>query len=134
MQPNTYYSGGPPSYECQDQGPLGDESKRIQNVISPPLQSTVVTVTHNISPVQDHVVWSTFNMAYMNFCCLGLIALVFSVKSRDRKMVGDMNGAVSYGGTARSLNIAATVLSILLIFIAIILVVTGVIRSSYGVH
>ena len=31
-------------------------------------------------PPRDHLVWSIFNTIYMNFCCLGFVALAFSVK------------------------------------------------------
>ncbi|KAM4617388.1 dispanin subfamily A member 2b-like [Discoglossus pictus] len=89
------------------------------------VQSTVVTVSPDEPPVRDHLVWSIFNMIYMNFCCLGLLALVFSVKSRDQKLIGNKNGAQSYGVTSRSLNISATVLTIvsLIIYIAVTLTV-----------
>lgn len=33
-----------------------------------------------IQQVKDYVLWSLFNFAFANFCCLGFIALVFSVK------------------------------------------------------
>ncbi|KAM4617256.1 dispanin subfamily A member 2b-like [Discoglossus pictus] len=90
------------------------------------VQSTVVTVSPNEPPVRDHLIWSIFNIIYMNFCCLGLLALVFSVKSRDQKLIGNKNGARSYGVTSRSLNIAATVLTItcLVIYIVVTLTVT----------
>lgn len=32
------------------------------------------------SPPRDHLIWSIFNTIYMNFCCLGFVALAFSVK------------------------------------------------------
>ncbi|KAM4617389.1 dispanin subfamily A member 2b-like [Discoglossus pictus] len=88
------------------------------------VQSTVVTVSPNEPPVRDHLIWSIFNIIYMNFCCLGLLALVFSVKSRDQKQVGDKNGARSYGITSRSLNIAATVLTIVSLIIYIVVALT----------
>ena len=47
--------------------------------------------------VPDHVVWSLFS----DFCCLGCIAYVYSVKSRDRKMVGEVTGAQAYASTAK---------------------------------
>lgn len=31
-------------------------------------------------PPRDHLVWSLFTTLYGNFCCLGLLAFVFSVK------------------------------------------------------
>ncbi|OCT83907.1 dispanin subfamily A member 2b isoform X4 [Xenopus laevis] len=85
-------------------------------------QSTVITVEDDEPPVRDHLVWSIFNTVYMNFCCLGFLALVFSVKSRDRKNVGDKQGAMSYSSTARGLNIATTILFILTFIIQIVVV------------
>ncbi|MEQ2305182.1 hypothetical protein AMECASPLE_035036 [Ameca splendens] len=58
----------------------------------------------------DHIIWSLCSFVYGNPCCLGLAALIFSIKARDRKVVGDIEGARHYSSTARSLNIAATVL------------------------
>ncbi|XP_067903066.1 dispanin subfamily A member 2b-like [Heterodontus francisci] len=58
-------------------------------------------------PVRDHLLWSLLNLAYMNVCCIGFVALVFSVKSRDRKVMGDVEGAQHYASKARALNIAA---------------------------
>ncbi|KAM5138655.1 dispanin subfamily A member 2b-like [Mantella aurantiaca] len=80
------------------------------------IQSTVVTVTPaipEVPPVKDYIILSLFNAMYINCCCLGFLALVFSIKSRDRKLQGDRHGAISYGTTARSLNIAAFILSFL---------------------
>ncbi|KAJ8252517.1 hypothetical protein COCON_G00218290 [Conger conger] len=73
-----------------------------------------------IPPPRDHVLWSLFNLFYMNACCLGFGALYFSIKSRDRKVVGDMEGAREYGSTARCLNIVALCLSLLFFAIVII--------------
>ncbi|KAG9475635.1 hypothetical protein GDO78_003832 [Eleutherodactylus coqui] len=104
----------PPSYEhVKDEMDFGNCPGQTE-------QSTVVTIIPDSPPVRDHLIWSIFNTAYLNCCCLGLLALVFSVKSRDRKLYGDKHGAVSYGSTARSLNIAATVVSIVFIIIGII--------------
>nr|XP_042117813.1 interferon-induced transmembrane protein 3-like [Peromyscus maniculatus bairdii] len=69
-----------------------------------------------------YVVWSLFNTLFLNFCCLGFIAYAYSVKSRDRKMVGDMTGAQAYTSTAKCLNISALVLSILKVVITIVAV------------
>ncbi|XP_048401529.1 dispanin subfamily A member 2b-like [Stegostoma tigrinum] len=91
------------------------------------MTSTVVNVGPNVSSVRDHFLWSMFNFFYLNFCCLGSMALVFSVKSRDRKVVGDVEGAKNYGSTSRSLNIASTTLSILVIIIIIALLIGGII-------
>uniref|UniRef100_A0A8C0WF45 Uncharacterized protein n=1 Tax=Castor canadensis TaxID=51338 RepID=A0A8C0WF45_CASCN len=57
--------------------------------------TTVINMPKDIS-LPDHVVWSLFNTLFVNFCCLGFIAYAYSVKSRDRKMVGDVTGAQAY--------------------------------------
>ncbi|XP_066439146.1 dispanin subfamily A member 2b-like [Eleutherodactylus coqui] len=101
----------PPPYEHVK------EEMEFRNCPAQTMQSTVVTITPDGPPVRDHLIWSTFNTVYFNFCCLGFLAFVFSVKSRDRKLHGDKHGAVNYASTARSLNIAATVVSILVLLI-----------------
>ncbi|NXS89586.1 IFM1 protein, partial [Erpornis zantholeuca] len=73
-------------------------------------------------PPRDHLVWSLFTTIYGNFCCLGLLAFVFSVKSRDRKMLGDHSGALSYGSTAKYLNITALVINIIIVVIVVTVV------------
>ncbi|XP_019375404.1 PREDICTED: dispanin subfamily A member 2b-like [Gavialis gangeticus] len=75
-------------------------------------------------PPRDFVLWSFFNTVFCNPCCLGFLALVFSIKARDRKVLGDINGAHSYGKTARNLNIAIVVLSIIFIILVITLFAT----------
>ncbi|KAG8438132.1 hypothetical protein GDO86_008718 [Hymenochirus boettgeri] len=119
----------PPSYGNDGYKPLNEE-----NVSTMQVQSTIVTISPNEPPVRDHLIWSIFNFVYTNFCCLGLLALVFSIKSRDRKLVGDRNGAMSYSSTARSLNIASTTLSILMILILIILMAVGVLSVTRTVE
>ncbi|XP_037373211.1 interferon-induced transmembrane protein 1-like [Talpa occidentalis] len=75
--------------------------------------TTVVTIQPETAE-PDHVVWSLFSALFMNFCCLGLAAFAFSVKARDRKMVGDILGARTYASTAKCLNILALCLGLLL--------------------
>ncbi|KAJ8252516.1 hypothetical protein COCON_G00218280 [Conger conger] len=77
----------------------------------------------SIPPPRDHVLWSLFNFVYMNVCCLGFGALYFSIKARDRKVVGDIEGARGYGSKARCFNIVALFLSLLFFIIIIILCV-----------
>lgn len=75
-------------------------------------------------PPKDFVVWSLFNAIFLNyFCCLGFLALVFSIKSRDRKIVGDLVGAQHYGATAKVLNIMSTTLMGLSVAVAVTLVI-----------
>ncbi|XP_051807752.1 dispanin subfamily A member 2b-like [Acanthochromis polyacanthus] len=99
------------------------------------VQHTTVNIIEE--PPQDHIIWSIFSFVHMNPCCLGLAALIHSVKARDRKMVGDLQGAQHYGSTARSLNIAATVLIgliclILIIVYSIIGEQISAMQHSYG--
>ncbi|XP_039391634.1 interferon-induced transmembrane protein 1-like [Mauremys reevesii] len=98
------------------------------------VSSTVISMHPYQPPPRDHIIWSIFSTLYVNFCCLGFMALVFSVKARDRKVVGDHSGASSYGSTAKCLNIMALVLSLLLLILIIILVTTGVIAVTHAVQ
>ncbi|XP_053058653.1 interferon-induced transmembrane protein 1-like [Acinonyx jubatus] len=87
-----------------------------------PMATTVINIQTETS-VPDHIVWSLFNTIFMNWCCLGFVAFAYSVKSRDRKMVGDVIGAQTYASTAKCLNIWALVLGILLTIGFIVLLV-----------
>ncbi|CAK6449555.1 unnamed protein product, partial [Pipistrellus nathusii] len=101
------------------------EQHEVTNLGAPqhsgPVVSTVVHVPTD-TVVPDHVVWSLFNTLFFNYCCLGFVAFAYSVKSRDRKMVGDVIGAQSYASTAKCLNITTLVLGILMTIGLIILV------------
>ncbi|KAF1582085.1 UNVERIFIED_CONTAM: Interferon-induced transmembrane protein 1, partial [Eudyptes pachyrhynchus] len=93
-------------------------------------RSTVVSVEPSPPPPpppRDHLAWSFCTTLYANICCLGFMALVFSVKSRDRKVLGDYSGALSYGSTAKYLNITALLLNIFLIIILVALIASSAI-------
>ncbi|KAM5138656.1 interferon-induced transmembrane protein 1-like [Mantella aurantiaca] len=92
--------------------------------------AAVVTIVEDNSVIKDHILWSIFSTLYMNCCCLGFIALVYSVKSRDRKMVGDRNGAKSHSSTAKKLNITTTVITLLWFLLMIILMASGVLAAN----
>ncbi|KAF4008654.1 IFITM3 [Cervus elaphus hippelaphus] len=112
----------PPAYEVLK------EEHEVAVLGAPQSQAPVTTTVINIrseTAVPDHIVWSLFNTIFMNCCCLGFVAFAYSVKSRDRKMIGDIIGAQSYASTAKCLNICALVLGLLLIIILIIIVSTG---------
>ncbi|NWX59618.1 IFM3 protein, partial [Promerops cafer] len=97
-----------------------------------PRSTTVMLEEPQQPPPRDHLVWSLFTTLYGNFCCLGLLAFVFSVKSRDRKVLGDYSGALSYGSTAKCLNITALVINIIIVVIVITVVAllaAGVFRN-----
>ncbi|XP_038620913.1 interferon-induced transmembrane protein 1-like [Tachyglossus aculeatus] len=98
-----------------------------------PQGTTVINVQTFNPPPPDYLTWSLFNTLYMNFCCLGFIALIFSVKARDHKVLGDVSGAHSYAATSRCLNITALVLSLTFIILVVVLLVTGVLASLHMV-
>lgn len=50
---------------------------------------TIITVRPPVVP-QDYMIWSVFNTLYMNICCLGFVALAYSVK------VGDLFDIIIY--------------------------------------
>ncbi|NXO53260.1 IFM5 protein, partial [Aramus guarauna] len=81
-------------------------------------------------PPRDHLIWSVFNTIYMNFCCLGFVALAFSVKARDRKVAGDVEAARHFSSKARCYNALATAGSVVLPLLLAALVITGVIHLS----
>ncbi|KAI4825701.1 hypothetical protein KUCAC02_021373 [Chaenocephalus aceratus] len=84
-----------------------------------PLQGRYPVVQYT-EPPRDHIIWSLCCFLYSNPFCLGLAALIYSIKARDRKVVGDMEGARHYGSTARCLNTCATVWVSIMILIFII--------------
>ncbi|KAM6394531.1 LOW QUALITY PROTEIN: dispanin subfamily A member 2b-like [Pluvialis apricaria] len=94
-------------------------------------RSTVVSVEAAAAPPPaTHLAWSLCTALYANACCLGFMALVFSVKSRDRKVLGDYSGALSYGSTAKYLNITALVINVFLVTLFIALLATGTIAMA----
>ncbi|XP_045436989.1 interferon-induced transmembrane protein 3-like isoform X1 [Pipistrellus kuhlii] len=99
-----------------------------------PSRTTTVINVQTDTVVPDHIVWSLFNTLFFNPCCLGFVAFAFSVKSRDRKMVGDVMGARSYASTAKCLNIWAVVLGLLVVLaviVAVIVVFTAALNRGY---
>ncbi|XP_003443893.3 dispanin subfamily A member 2b isoform X3 [Oreochromis niloticus] len=101
------------------------------------VQHTAVNITAGqpviTEPPKDHIIWSLCCFVYSNPFCLGLAALIYSIKARDRKVAGDVDGARRYGSTARNLNIAATIIAAIgfLIFI-ITFTVIRVQTASYS--
>ncbi|XP_044282019.1 interferon-induced transmembrane protein 10 [Varanus komodoensis] len=82
--------------------------------------TTVIEICPDTTEVNDYYLWSIFNFVYLNFCCLGFIALAYSLKVRDKKLLNDLNGAVEDAKTARLFNITSSALAtfcIILVFI-----------------
>ncbi|XP_015264383.1 PREDICTED: interferon-induced transmembrane protein 10, partial [Gekko japonicus] len=42
--------------------------------------TTVIEIYPDTTEVNDYYLWSIFNFVYLNFCCLGFIALAYSLK------------------------------------------------------
>ncbi|NWI86920.1 IFM1 protein, partial [Pitta sordida] len=82
-------------------------------------RSTTVVVEEEREPPRDHLLWSLCTTLYGNIFCLGFLALVFSVKSRDRKLLRDYSGALSYSSTAKCLNITALVINIVVVAVVV---------------
>ncbi|XP_069823976.1 dispanin subfamily A member 2b-like [Dendropsophus ebraccatus] len=119
----------PPPYDYRSSQTIKEEVE-FRKFQGQPVESTVVTIVPEGPPIRDHIIWSLFNTIYMNCCCLGLIAFVFSIKTRDQKLRGDRYGAMSYSATARSLNIAATVLSTIFILAGIVNFILQLVKWS----
>ncbi|XP_034541150.1 interferon-induced transmembrane protein 3-like [Notolabrus celidotus] len=97
------------------------------------VHSTTVNII--TEPPKDYIIWSLCCFVYSNPFCLGLAALIHSIKSRDRRGAGDLEGARYYASTARNLNIAATVLVAVAFAICIIvLIVNAVNGNRYSSH
>ncbi|XP_026562219.1 interferon-induced transmembrane protein 10 [Pseudonaja textilis] len=82
--------------------------------------TAVIEIYPDTTEVNDYYLWSIFNFVYLNFCCLGFIALAYSLKVRDKKLLNDLNGAVEDAKTARLFNITSSALAtfcIILVFI-----------------
>ncbi|XP_053305471.1 dispanin subfamily A member 2b-like [Spea bombifrons] len=104
---------------------MSGEMIPCQVISNPHTQSAVVTISPDDPPISDYLLFSVFNIMCINLCCLGFLSLVFSIKSRDRKLVGDRSGALSYGSTSRAINITATVLTILFFIIIFYVLLTS---------
>ncbi|XP_075905394.1 interferon-induced transmembrane protein 1-like [Nelusetta ayraudi] len=116
--------GGRPAPGVQMQ----DYQQQPGGELAPPLvQYTAVTMVAETP--KDHIIWSLCLFVYCNPCFLGLVALIFSIKARDRKMMGDLQEAQRYGSTARIINIVATVLLCLIVTACVIYYAIAIIKS-----
>ncbi|XP_043825572.1 interferon-induced transmembrane protein 5-like [Dromiciops gliroides] len=95
-----------------------------------PSSATVIPMGGSPRPPRDHLVWSVFNTLYLNLCCLGFLALAYSIKARDQKVAGDLEAAQRFGSKAKCYNILATVWTLLLPLLLVALVVTGALHLS----
>ncbi|XP_067396536.1 dispanin subfamily A member 2b-like [Emydura macquarii macquarii] len=83
----------------------------------------------------DFVLWSLFNVLLCQkiacLGCLGFPALIFSIKARDRKVLGDLKSARRYGTTAKVLNIIGSLLVIIAIVTILVFLSLGDLSSVF---
>ncbi|XP_075569474.1 interferon-induced transmembrane protein 5-like [Pelecanus crispus] len=83
---------------------------------------------------RDYVLWSLFNvllghgLAYLG--CLCFPALLFSIKARDCKVLGDLEGARRHAARAKAWNITCTLLMVLTVVIVIIMVIVVALQRT----
>ncbi|XP_077312537.1 uncharacterized protein LOC143933498 [Lithobates pipiens] len=100
----TYSHVPPPYYGGQPQPGA---------IVTTQLNSTQPNVMVLPQPAyKDYLAWSVVNLIFFNLI-LGIVALVFSHKTRDAVRRGDSFAAGSYSRTAFSLNVSALVLGII---------------------
>uniref|UniRef100_A0A8D2NKE8 Uncharacterized protein n=1 Tax=Zosterops lateralis melanops TaxID=1220523 RepID=A0A8D2NKE8_ZOSLA len=85
---------------------------------------------------RDYVLWSVFNAllwcAVGGLGCLGFPGIFYSIKARDCKSVGDLEGARRHGGRAKVVNIVCSVLVtvVLLLFIFVTVLLYSMLRPT----
>ncbi|XP_069803826.1 dispanin subfamily A member 2b-like [Dendropsophus ebraccatus] len=85
--------------------------------------SNVVTMQpapYQPPPQKDYLVWSVLNL----ICCclpLGIVALIFSIKTRDATRQNNATLAAKHSHTAKALNISATVIGVVLTVIFLVI-------------
>uniref|UniRef100_A0A4W5MFH4 Uncharacterized protein n=1 Tax=Hucho hucho TaxID=62062 RepID=A0A4W5MFH4_9TELE len=112
------------------QGYEGKKYMRLEDPHGAPEFQHIVAVGQPqpvVPQPRDHIIWSLCSLVYFNPFCLGLLAVYFSIKSRDRKMVGDLEGARDHGKSARCFNIITLTLEIITYGIIIYQVAHGVV-------
>ncbi|XP_045871686.1 interferon-induced transmembrane protein 5 isoform X1 [Meles meles] len=101
---------------------------------------TALTLGAPRPPPRDHLIWSVFSALYLNLCCLGFLALAYSVKvgglgggsiqARDQKVAGDLEAARRLGSRAKCYNILALMWALVPPLLLLALVVTGALHLS----
>ncbi|TMS05264.1 interferon-induced transmembrane protein 5 [Larimichthys crocea] len=97
--------------------------------------STVVNMGNaGKNPPKDYLIWSLCNTLYVNFCCLGFMALIYSIKARDQKTQGNLQLAQECSDKAKWYNILAAGWNMLIPLLAVVLLVLLLIHlgSSQG--
>ena len=99
-QPNSIVLTG--NYQCQQ--PVVS----TQSISSPPVYS-----------INSHIIWSILNII---FCCCfcGCVACCFSLRTKDLKNAGDIQGALLASKKARAWNTFSTLFGVIMITFNII--------------
>ena len=63
-------------------------------------------------PIETHKAWFIFNILYCHFC-LGCIACPYSMKTKTLNKRSDIQGAIKASEQARDMNMATTVVGII---------------------
>ncbi|XP_053174923.1 dispanin subfamily A member 2b-like [Scomber japonicus] len=107
----------PEGYPCEAATLHGGRHDGLPLQPNPPRMVQYTTVNMTTEPPQDYIIWSLCSLVHFNPLCLGMTAFTYSVKARDRKMIGDLEGARRYGSIACRLNLISTVLIVIAIVI-----------------
>ncbi|XP_056454141.1 interferon-induced transmembrane protein 5-like [Gadus chalcogrammus] len=91
---------------------------------------TVVTIVNPVEHPRDYVVWSICSFFHANPFCLGLLALIFSFKARDMKVMGDLQRAKGYSKWALGLNVAALISLVLIVLILVIVLIINAVADA----
>ncbi|KQK74177.1 dispanin subfamily A member 2b-like protein [Amazona aestiva] len=110
--------------------------KPRQVEVSIPLQPPGAGATPaggRVEPPRDYVLWSLFNVllgfGLTFFGCFCFPALIYSIKARDCKVLGDMEGARQHGTRAKVLNIICSVLLILTLLVIATFIINAIVLT-----
>ncbi|CAL1595644.1 unnamed protein product [Knipowitschia caucasica] len=97
--------------------------------------STVVHMSDTRREPRDYLVWSLCNTLYVNFCCLGFMALIYSIKARDQKTQGNLVLAQECADKAKWYNILAAGWNLLIpLLLLVVLVLLLIHLGSQGLQ
>ncbi|XP_077312538.1 uncharacterized protein LOC143933499 [Lithobates pipiens] len=116
--PNSQgYPSIPPGQQVNAPYPVPISSfVQTTNYSSQPQPGVIITTQSNLMVLpqpayKDYLAWSVLNLIFCNLI-FGIVAVVFSSKTRDAVRRGDSFAAGSYSRTTFSFNVAALVLGI----------------------
>ncbi|KAL0967873.1 hypothetical protein UPYG_G00258760 [Umbra pygmaea] len=96
----------------------------LQEAYCEPIQEPTIASQPIVPRPKDYIIWSLCSFMYGNPFCFGLLAVYHSIKSRDMKVLGDLEAARTYGNTARIYNIVT--LTLIIFFLVILVIQYGI--------